>query len=98
MCLYTYAGCWTLPTLQRLEPSDTLCVVAIPATFRKIEMNKDQVKGRVEDVKGKIKEATGKAVGNDRLTTEGKIDQVAGKTQANVGDAKETVKKAIDKI
>jgi uncharacterized protein YjbJ (UPF0337 family) len=61
-------------------------------------MNKDQVQGRVDDVKGKIKEAAGKAVGNERLTTEGQIDQVAGKTQAKVGDAKEVVKDAIDKI
>ncbi len=61
-------------------------------------MNKDQVKGRVEDAKGKIKEATGKAVGNDRLKTEGQVDQVAGKTQTKVGDAKESVKKGIDKI
>lgn len=61
-------------------------------------MNKDQVKGRVEDVKGKIKETAGKAVGNDRLAAEGQVDQVAGKTQAKVGDAKESVKKTIDKL
>ncbi|HSI48507.1 MAG TPA: CsbD family protein [Ideonella sp.] len=61
-------------------------------------MNKDQVQGRVEDAKGKIKEATGKAVGNERLKNEGRVDQVAGKTQASVGDAKEKVKDAIDRI
>lgn len=61
-------------------------------------MNKDQVKGRVEDAKGKIKETAGKAVGNDRLAAEGQVDQVAGKTQAKVGDAKESVKKTIDKL
>jgi uncharacterized protein YjbJ (UPF0337 family) len=57
-------------------------------------MNKDQVKGRVEDVKGKIKETAGKAVGNDRLRTEGVVDQVAGKSQATYGDAKEKVRDA----
>lgn len=61
-------------------------------------MNKDQVKGHAEDVKGKIKEVAGKVVGNDKLTAEGQADQLAGKTQAKVGDAKETVKKAIDKL
>lgn len=61
-------------------------------------MNKDQVKGHVEDVKGKIKEVAGKAVGNDKLVAEGQVDQLAGKTQAKVGDAKESVKKAIDKL
>ncbi len=60
-------------------------------------MNKDQVKGRAEDAKGKLKETAGKVVGNDRLKSEGKVDQVAGKTQANIGDGKEKLKKMIDK-
>jgi uncharacterized protein YjbJ (UPF0337 family) len=61
-------------------------------------MNKDQVKGRAEAAKGKIKEAAGKVVGNDRLKGEGQVDQVAGKTQATYGDAKERTKDAIDKL
>ncbi len=61
-------------------------------------MNKDQVQGRAEDVKGKVKEAVGKAVGNEKLKTEGQLDQAAGKTQAKVGDAKEKVKDVIDKL
>ena len=61
-------------------------------------MNKDQVAGRAEEVKGNIKEAVGKTVGNDKLTAEGKVDQLAGKGQAKAGDAKEKVKDAIDKV
>ena len=60
-------------------------------------MNKDQVKGRVEQVKGNIKEAAGKVVGNDKLKAEGQVDQAAGKTQATYGDLKEDVKDAIKK-
>ena len=60
-------------------------------------MNKDQVKGRAEQVKGSVKEATGKVVGNEKLEAEGKIDKVAGKTQAIYGDLKEDVKDAIKK-
>lgn len=60
-------------------------------------MNKDQVKGRVEEVKGNVKEATGKAVGNRDLQAEGTVDKAAGKVQKNYGDAKEKVKGAIDK-
>ena len=55
-------------------------------------MNKDQVKGRVEEAKGSIKEAAGKVVGNRHLEGEGKADKVAGKVQGNYGDAKEHVK------
>ena len=65
-------------------------------------MNKDQVKGRIEQTTGKVKEAAGKLVGNDRLRTEGAADQVKGKVQAGYGDAKENVKdkakKVIDKL
>ena len=58
-------------------------------------MNKDQVKGRIEQVKGSVKEATGKVVGNKKLETEGQLDQIAGKTQAGYGDIKEDVKDAV---
>ena len=55
-------------------------------------MNKDQVKGRAEEAKGKVKEVVGKAVGNKNLETEGKIDKASGKAQAGYGDTKEKVK------
>jgi len=58
-------------------------------------MNKDQVKGRVEQAKGNLKEAAGKAVGNPDLEAEGTVDKAAGKVQAGYGDAKEKVKDAI---
>ncbi len=64
-------------------------------------MNEDQVKGRAETVKGTVKEAAGKLVGNERLTTEGQAEQAAGKVQSTVGDVKSDVgsaiKKAIDR-
>ena len=56
-------------------------------------MNKDQVKGRLEEAKGKVKEVTGKVVGNKRLEAEGDAEQIAGKVQKTYGDAKEQVKK-----
>ncbi len=61
-------------------------------------MNKDQIAGRATDIKGQVKEAAGKLVDSPKLQGEGLADQAIGKTQAKVGDAKEAVKKAIDKI
>ena len=58
-------------------------------------MNKDQVKGRIEQAKGAVKETTGKVVGNKKLETEGQIDQATGKAQAIYGDIKEDVKDAV---
>jgi uncharacterized protein YjbJ (UPF0337 family) len=63
----------------------------------RIFMNKDQVKGRVEQAKGSVKETAGKAVGNTKLQNEGAVDKAVGKAQAGYGDAKEKVKDAIDK-
>ncbi len=60
-------------------------------------MNKDQVKGRVEQAKGSVKEVAGKVVGNKNLEAEGKVDKVVGKTQAAYGDLKKDVKDAIKK-
>ena len=58
-------------------------------------MNKDQVEGRAQTVKGNVKEAAGKMVGNERLTAEGQAEQVAGKVQSKVGDVKNDVGNAI---
>lgn len=60
-------------------------------------MNKDQVKGRVEEAKGSVKEVAGKAVGNKTMQAEGTVNKAAGKTQAAFGDAKETVKDGVKK-
>ncbi|MGJ7495634.1 CsbD family protein [Variovorax sp. RT4R15] len=58
-------------------------------------MNKDQVSGRVEQAKGKIKEVTGKVTGSEKLEAEGVADKTAGKVQSTYGDVKEKAKDAI---
>ncbi|AMM23779.1 CsbD family protein [Variovorax sp. PAMC 28711] len=58
-------------------------------------MNKDQVAGRVDEAKGKIKEVAGKVVGNEKLQGEGLADQASGKVQSTYGDTKEKAKDAI---
>ena len=60
-------------------------------------MNKDQVKGRVDQAKGSVKENVGKASGNPNLRDQGTADKVGGKAQATYGDAKQKVKNAVDK-
>ena len=60
-------------------------------------INKDQVKGRVNEAEGKIKEAAGKLVGNEKLEAKGKIQKVLGKAQARYGDVKQDVKDAAKK-
>jgi uncharacterized protein YjbJ (UPF0337 family) len=57
-----------------------------------MSINKDQVKGRVEEAKGTIKEATGKLVGDKTLEAKGNIEKNLGKVQAKFGDVKQDVK------
>jgi len=55
-------------------------------------MDKDRVVGSAKVVKGKIKEAVGKAVGDAKLEAQGKADRVEGKVQNAVGGLKDTLK------
>ncbi len=57
-------------------------------------MNKDQVKGTAEKVKGKVNEAIGRATDDTKQEVKGDIQQAAGQARKNLGDAKETVKKS----
>jgi uncharacterized protein YjbJ (UPF0337 family) len=57
-------------------------------------INKDQVQGRVDEVKGAIKETAGKTVGNPSLQVKGNIEKNLGKVQAKVGDVTEDLKKS----
>lgn len=50
----------------------------------------DKIKHTAEEVEGKVKETTGKATDDERLETEGKVDQ--GK--ANIKQAGDDVKDA----
>lgn len=61
-------------------------------------MNKDSVDGRIEHAKGKHKEATGKALHDDDLHTEGLIDQVSGKGPSEYDETKEHAKDQLDKL
>jgi uncharacterized protein YjbJ (UPF0337 family) len=58
-------------------------------------MNKDQVNGHIEEAKGKVKEVTGKVVGNKEMELKGNVQKNIGKAQAGVGDIKEDIKDAL---
>jgi uncharacterized protein YjbJ (UPF0337 family) len=56
----------------------------------------DKIKGLANEAAGNVKQAVGKAVGNDRLRAEGIAQEVKGDAQQTVGKAKDAVKKLID--
>jgi uncharacterized protein YjbJ (UPF0337 family) len=57
-------------------------------------MDKNQVKGEMSKAKGKIKEVTGRTIGNDKMEREGKLQHAKGTVQKAYGDLKSDVKKA----
>jgi uncharacterized protein YjbJ (UPF0337 family) len=55
-------------------------------------MDKDRIKGSANQAKGAVKEAAGKAMGDNKLKGEGKADKAAGKIQNTVGGIKDTLR------
>jgi uncharacterized protein YjbJ (UPF0337 family) len=64
----------------------------LPFTFKKVTMNKDQIKGSVKDITGKVQEATGKAIDSPEMQIKGLQKQAVGNAEKAIGDAKEGVK------
>lgn len=58
-----------------------------------MSINKDQVKGRAEETKGKVKEVIGRVFGNKDLEMKGNIQKNVGAVQATIGDVKEDIAK-----
>lgn len=57
-------------------------------------MNKDQVKGAVKDIQGKLQQEAGKLVGSKEQQAKGLLHQAEGKLQQRVGDLKQAIKHA----
>jgi uncharacterized protein YjbJ (UPF0337 family) len=57
-------------------------------------MNKDQVKGGLKQATGKAKVIAGRITGNTKTKAEGYVQQVTGKIQKIYGDAKNQAKKS----
>jgi len=54
-------------------------------------MNTEQASGKFDQVKGKIKQGVGEAVGNQKLANEGVADQVKGSAKEIYGNVKDAV-------
>jgi uncharacterized protein YjbJ (UPF0337 family) len=61
-------------------------------------MNRDELEGKAETLKGKIKQAAGDLTDDARLHDEGVADEAAGKTLDAFGHAKRKVGEAVQDI
>jgi uncharacterized protein YjbJ (UPF0337 family) len=56
-------------------------------------MNKHQIKGATNQVTGEVKEQVGKLTGDRSTQVRGHAQEMKGKVQKGLGDAKETVRR-----
>ena len=61
-------------------------------------MNRDEIEGKAETLKGKVKQAAGDLTNNPDLHDEGVVDEAAGQTQDAIGRGRRTVGEAIENI
>ena len=61
-------------------------------------MNKDELDGKAEAIKGKMKQAAGDLTDNERLHDEGVADEAAGETQEAMGRGRRKVGEAIEDL
>jgi uncharacterized protein YjbJ (UPF0337 family) len=55
-------------------------------------MDKEHIKGGMDKVSGAAKDAVGRATGDKKLQTEGKIDKAKGEARQVVGDVKDALR------
>ena len=55
-------------------------------------VDKDRIAGSAKEIKGSIKQAAGKLVGDAKLESQGGAEKTAGKIQNAVGGLKDTLK------
>lgn len=60
--------------------------------------NKDEVKGKLDQAKGAVKETVGRVTNDRDLEAEGSADRTSGKVQEGFGTAKRKVGEAIEDI
>lgn len=61
-------------------------------------MNRDELKGKAQALKGKVEQATGDLTDNPRLRRQGVADEVAGETRAVAGRVRRKVGEAVAQI
>ena len=61
-------------------------------------MNRDEIEGKAEALKGRVKQAAGDLTNNPDLHDEGVADEVAGRTQDAMGRVRRKVGEAIKDV
>jgi uncharacterized protein YjbJ (UPF0337 family) len=57
-------------------------------------MEKEQATGKLDELRGKVKQGIGKVTKNSNLQSEGVVDELKGTVKKAYGDAKDAIKKS----
>lgn len=58
----------------------------------------DKMKGKGEELKGNLKQGIAEVTGDANLHAEGRRDEAKGEARQTVGEAKDAVKRGVDKL
>lgn len=61
-------------------------------------MNENHARGKMDEMKGKVKSAAGDLAGNHQASAEGTIDRVKGAVKSAVGDLKDKANAAKNEV
>jgi uncharacterized protein YjbJ (UPF0337 family) len=71
-------------------------MIGSSSTKERIMWNKNETEGKLDQAKGKVKQAVGDLAGNDKLKSEGQVDEAVGKAKATVGAVQHKVGDVIE--
>ncbi|HWW86765.1 MAG TPA: CsbD family protein [Vicinamibacterales bacterium] len=61
-------------------------------------LNKNERSGTADQAKGKVKQAVGTLIGDDKLKADGQVDETVGKVESAVGRTSRKVGNAITSV
>jgi uncharacterized protein YjbJ (UPF0337 family) len=64
---------------------------------RGLTMNEDQIKGKIEEIKGDVKERIGGATKDRKTQAEGFVEEKKGQLRKEIGDVREDLEKEHDR-
>ena len=60
--------------------------------------NKNERDGKIDQAKGRAKQAVGDLTGDDKIKAEGEMDEAGGKVEETVGKVQRKTAEAVEKI
>jgi uncharacterized protein YjbJ (UPF0337 family) len=77
---------------------DDGALISAKLFIRRLEMDREHVKGAADKAKGAIKDTAGKLMDDKKLQAEGKIDKAKGAAHDAAGDVKDAARHAKEAI